>query len=125
MEKADGKLDACGLHTSWDYEEALEKFLKRRSKMKAIYSYKDAYIRANCTTEDKIDAVRRWMGLGESREHIIFLDTVLMNIYRAEKLEMERIMRLCRAEDVQALEIIAIEKYVEEDDEDGGNVQDS
>ena len=44
MEKADGKSDTCGLHIEkdiselarhmvcWDYEEALEKFLKRRSK---------------------------------------------------------------------------------------------
>ena len=58
----------------------------------------------------------RSMELGEGREHIIFLDTVLMNIYRAEKLEMERIMRLCRAENVQALEVVAIEKYVEEEE---------
>ena len=84
--------------------------------MKTVYAFKNAYIRVNNTTENKIDAVKRWMELGEGREHIIFLDTVLMNIYRAEKLEMERIMRLCRAENVQALEVVAIEKYVEEEE---------
>ena len=141
MEKADGKSDACGLHiekdiselakhmVGFDYEEALEKFLKRRSKMKTVYTYQNAYIRANCTTKDKIAAVQRWVELGENREHIIFIDTVLMNIYRAEEKKMESIMYLCRAENVQALEIIAVEKYVEEDnsneENENGDVQNS
>ena len=137
MGKADGKSDICGLHTEkdiselakhmvgWDYEEALEKFLKRRSKMKTVYTYKDAYIRANRTTEDKIAAVKRWIELGEDREHIIFIDTLNMNTFRVEEAKMDSIMYMCRTEDIQAIEIIARGKYVEEDDEDGGNVQDS
>ena len=43
----------------WDYEEALEKFLKRRSEMKTVYAFKNAYIRVNNTTENKIDGARR------------------------------------------------------------------
>ena len=84
--------------------------------MKTVYTYKNAYIRVNNTTEDKINAVKRWMDLGEDREHIIFIDTVMMNIYCAEEKKMATIILLCRDENVQALEVVAIEKCVEEEE---------
>ena len=89
MEKTDGKSDACGLRTNLDYEDALKDFFERRTKMRTVYTYQNAYIRVN---------------------------TVRMIINRAEEKQMASILYLCRNQDVQALEIIAIEKYIEEEE---------
>lgn len=74
------------------------------------YSFYNANVKVNSTTDDKLSAIKRWMDLGVKREYIIFLDTVTGNLYRANDMKMEEIIKQCYCQGLQAIEVIANEE---------------
>ena len=84
----------------------------------AEYTFENAYIRANCAPKDKIEAIERWMELGNDMEKLIFINTLTANTYRVDDNKISDIVKFCRDSHYQLIEIISIEKYDEEETKD-------